>query len=75
MTGTAATQAGELRDVYGLEVEVIPTNRPMIRIDHPDVLYNTKAEKEAGLLRKFGKFMRPASRSWSGLRVSKTRSA
>ncbi len=36
MTGTAATQAEELRLVYGLEVEVIPTNRPMIRADLPD---------------------------------------
>jgi preprotein translocase subunit SecA len=46
MTGTAATQAEEFRDVYGLEVEVIPTNRPMIRVDHPDVLYRTRQEKE-----------------------------
>ncbi len=39
MTGTAATQAEEFRLVYGLEVEVIPTNRPMIRVDLPDVLF------------------------------------
>ncbi len=46
MTGTAATQVEEFRDVYGLEVEVIPTNRPMIRVDHPDILFDTKREKE-----------------------------
>jgi preprotein translocase subunit SecA len=46
MTGTAASQASEFKRVYGLEVEVIPTNRPMIRVDHPDVLCSTKAEKE-----------------------------
>src|SRR6266853_4605980 len=39
MTGTAATQAEELKVVYGLDVEVIPTNRPVIRIDHPDVAF------------------------------------
>jgi preprotein translocase subunit SecA len=55
MTGTAATQAGELRDVYGLEVEVIPTNRPMIRIDHPDVLFKTKAEKEGAVIQEIRK--------------------
>jgi preprotein translocase subunit SecA len=46
MTGTAATQAEEFRAIYGLEVEAIPTNRPMIRVDHPDVLFRTKQEKE-----------------------------
>ena len=46
MTGTAATQAIEFRTVYGLYVETIPTNRPIIRVDHPDVLFPTKAEKE-----------------------------
>ena len=46
MTGTAATQAGEFRTFYGLEVEVIPTNRPMIRVDEPDVLFASKSAKE-----------------------------
>jgi preprotein translocase subunit SecA len=50
MTGTAATQAQELRSIYGLDVEVIPTNRPVIRIDHPDVIFPTRHEKEAALL-------------------------
>jgi preprotein translocase subunit SecA len=46
MTGTATTQANEFRTVYGLHVETIPTNRPIVRVDHPDVLFRTKAEKE-----------------------------
>jgi preprotein translocase subunit SecA len=50
MTGTAATQAEEFRVIYGLEVEVIPTNRPIIRLDHPDVLFRTKREKELAVV-------------------------
>jgi preprotein translocase subunit SecA len=50
MTGTAATQADEFRMVYGLEVEVIPTNRPVIRVDHPDVLFRGKWEKEEAVI-------------------------
>jgi preprotein translocase subunit SecA len=50
MTGTAATQADELRLVYGLEVEVISTNRPMIRADLPDRVYARKADKERAVL-------------------------
>ena len=46
MTGTAATQSLEFLRVYGLRVETIPTNRPMIRVDHPDMIFPTKAEKE-----------------------------
>ena len=46
MTGTAATQALEFQQVYELPVEVIPTNRPMIRADHPDAVFPTRAEKE-----------------------------
>jgi preprotein translocase subunit SecA len=50
MTGTAATQAEEFRAVYGLDVEVIPPNRPVIRIDHPDVLFPTKRDKERAVI-------------------------
>ena len=50
MTGTAATQADEFRMVYGLEVEVIPTNRPVIRVDHPDVVFRDKWEKEEAVI-------------------------
>jgi len=50
MTGTAATQALEFLKVYGLRVETIPTNRPVIRVDHPDVVFATKAEKERAVV-------------------------
>jgi preprotein translocase subunit SecA len=50
MTGTAATQAEEFRTVYGLEVEVIPTNRPVIRVDHPDRLFDSKPAKEIAVI-------------------------
>jgi preprotein translocase subunit SecA len=45
MTGTADTEASEFAKIYNLEVNVIPTNRPMVRIDHPDVVYRTEKEK------------------------------
>jgi len=50
MTGTAATQSLEFSRVYDLRVEVIPTNRPVIRVDHPDIVFRTKAEKERALV-------------------------
>jgi len=46
MTGTAATQAEEFRDVYGLEIVVIPPHRPIARVDHPDEVFASKSEKE-----------------------------
>ncbi len=45
MTGTADTEAAELGKIYNLEVTIIPTNRPMIRIENPDIVYRTEAEK------------------------------
>ncbi|MGY5539631.1 preprotein translocase subunit SecA [Vibrio brasiliensis] len=45
MTGTADTEAFEFQSIYGLETVVIPTNKPMIRNDMPDVVYRTEAEK------------------------------
>ncbi len=45
MTGTAETEALEFREIYGLDVVVIPTHRPMIRKDLPDLVYKTKKEK------------------------------
>ncbi len=45
MTGTADTEASEFAKIYNLEVNVIPTNQSMIRIDHPDVVYRTEKEK------------------------------
>ncbi|HEY9489995.1 MAG TPA: preprotein translocase subunit SecA [Chryseosolibacter sp.] len=45
MTGTAETEAGELWDIYKLDVVVIPTNRPIIRNDYDDLVYKTTREK------------------------------
>ncbi|WP_456384022.1 preprotein translocase subunit SecA [Persephonella sp.] len=50
MTGTAETEAEEFKEIYGLDVLVIPTNKPVIRKDYPDLVYKTKKEKfEAAL--------------------------
>jgi preprotein translocase subunit SecA len=45
MTGTAETEAPEFHKIYGLDVVVIPTNKTLIRIEYPDVVYRTEAEK------------------------------
>jgi preprotein translocase subunit SecA len=45
MTGTADTEAEEFKKIYNLEVMVIPTDRKMIRVDYPDAIYRTEAEK------------------------------
>ena len=45
MTGTADTEAEEFAKIYNLDVSLIPTNRPLIRIDEPDVVFKTKGEK------------------------------
>ena len=45
MTGTALTEEQEFRDIYGMDVIEIPTNRPVARIDHQDAVYKTRKEK------------------------------
>lgn len=45
MTGTALTEEGEFRQIYGMDVIVIPTNKPVLRKDHTDVVYKTKDAK------------------------------
>lgn len=45
MTGTAETEAGEFWSIYKMDVMVIPTNKPVIRIDQDDIIYKTKVEK------------------------------
>ncbi len=45
MTGTAETEAAEFDKIYKLEVVVIPTNRPMLRVENPDMVYRTEKEK------------------------------
>ncbi len=50
MTGTAETEAGELWDIYKLDVVTIPTNRPVARLDLEDRVYKTKKEKYAAVI-------------------------
>ena len=50
MTGTAETEAGEFWDIYKLDVVVIPTNRPIARIDMNDRIYKTKREKYSAVI-------------------------
>jgi len=50
MTGTADTEAFEFQSIYGLETVVIPTNKPMVRDDMPDMVYRTEAEKFAAII-------------------------
>ena len=45
MTGTALTEENEFRQIYGMDVIAIPTNKPIARIDHEDAVYRTKQEK------------------------------
>ncbi len=45
MTGTALSEENEFREIYNLDVVEVPTNRPMIRVDHPDVVYKTREGK------------------------------
>jgi len=52
MTGTAATEADEFLKIYGLEVVVIPTHKPMIRIDYPDAVYKTEKAKFKAIIKE-----------------------
>jgi len=54
MTGTAETEAGELWDIYKLDVVVIPTNRPISRDDREDLVYKTKREKYNAVIDEIG---------------------
>ncbi len=52
MTGTAKTEEDEFRNIYGMDVVEIPTNRPVQRIDHQDVVYRTEAGKFRAVVRE-----------------------
>lgn len=52
MTGTAATEAEEFGKIYGLEIVIIPTNRPDARVDHPDRIYKNERGKYKSILEK-----------------------
>ena len=63
MTGTAETEAAEFSKIYNLDVVVIPTHRPMIRIDNPDFIYkNEKGKFNAVIRRDRGEEQASASR-------------
>ena len=66
MTGTGQTEEQEFRDIYGMDVIHIPTNRPIIRKDLNDSVYKTKAEKYAAIVKEYEKSTkRPADLSWN----------
>ena len=50
MTGTAETEAPEFAKIYNLDVIVVPTNRPMVRVEEPDLVYRTEAEKWSAIV-------------------------
>ena len=52
MTGTAVTEAEEFHKIYNLEVVIIPTNKPLIRIEHPDQIYKDEKTKFAAVTRE-----------------------
>ncbi|GHP15170.1 protein translocase subunit SecA [Lentilactobacillus fungorum] len=52
MTGTAKTEAEEFREIYNMEVISVPTNKPVIRVDHPDILYPTLEAKFDAVVNK-----------------------
>jgi preprotein translocase subunit SecA len=52
MTGTAETEANEFHDIYKLDVVVIPTNRPIARVDLDDIIYKTRREKYNAIIRE-----------------------
>ena len=52
MTGTAETEAAEFVHTYGLQIVVIPTNKPVQRVDHPDLVYKTRKEKIEAIIKR-----------------------
>ncbi|ACY47273.1 preprotein translocase subunit SecA [Rhodothermus marinus] len=58
MTGTAVTEAEEFYKIYGLDVIVIPTHKPVIRVDHEDLVFRTKREKYNAVIQKIKEYHR-----------------
>ncbi|MBR7032025.1 MAG: preprotein translocase subunit SecA [Clostridia bacterium] len=50
MTGTALSEENEFREIYNIDVVEVPTNKPMIRVDHPDVVFKTKNGKDHAII-------------------------
>ncbi|MDP4266479.1 MAG: preprotein translocase subunit SecA [Bacteroidota bacterium] len=73
MTGTAETEAGEFWDIYKLDVVVIPTNRPIIRMDYEDKVYKTKREKYKAVIEEIEELIkigRPALVGTTSVEIS-----
>jgi preprotein translocase subunit SecA len=64
MTGTAETEAAEFEKIYKLEIVVIPTNKPMLRLENPDVVYRTEKEKYKAVADDIASCTRRSSRCW-----------
>ena len=75
MTGTADTEAAEFAKIYNLDVNVIPTNRAMIRQDHSDVVYRTEKEKFEAIAQEVMEYYERASPCWWARFPLKSRSA
>ena len=58
MTGTAETEENEFHEIYGLDVFVIPTNRPIVRDDRDDLIFRTKREKYNAIIDEIGRLNR-----------------
>jgi preprotein translocase subunit SecA len=65
MTGTADTEAFEFRQIYGLEVLVIPTNKPMVRQDLNDLVYLSREEKFDAIVADVRPVSTAVRRRWS----------
>ena len=75
MTGTAETEESEFWEIYKLEVVVIPTNKPVARIDEDDAIYRTKREKYAAVIEKIKELQkegRPVLVGTTSVEVSET---
>ncbi len=59
MTGTAKTEEEELRKIYGLDVDVVPTHRPMVRDDRSDFIYKNEAAKYRAVVRDIARAIEP----------------
>ena len=61
MTGTAMTEAAEFEEIYNLDVVSIPTNKPMIRKDEPDIVYKNEDAKYRAIVQSVKKAMQRVS--------------
>ena len=64
MTGTALTESDEFQEIYNLDCVEIPTNKPMIRLDNPDVLYKTTVAKYNAIIEQIKETTRSACIGW-----------